>query len=493
MKPYVYLVAAFALSSACNGCLGCKNPAQSDGSNLPSQCATTQPLIAPQKLDILFIIDNSTSMIEEQGGVANSLVTFVDELRKGGGVATDFHVGVVTTSVYQHTLISGIEYLKYYPNQSGKLQPVPDLQADGGFTIGTGTERMLTGDDPDLIPKLSRLVRQGISGSGQETPFEAVRLALTEVNAVPMDQGGNGGFFRDRSRLLVVVLSDEDDCSQKDRPPTVAIGDRPDVDDCDNHMNELTPVSEYFRIYTHDALDTQGNTREIIWGEIAPVSTVNKAAMAVMDPAANNQVRNIDCPTSNAPGFRHVEMARLFDPSLSNLDSICRDVDASGNPNYTQTLTNIADLANVAQALEISGVPDPHMLQMAITRADSTVQVCTLANGGLDHWEDPSNGNPGRIFFSSSCKRRADDKAIAIKLLCANCPAWARARSESTSLEGWRSARRARPCGWSPSSSPGRGRRSRSPCRWACAHSDLLDLRLKFSAARDPTLRRAPR
>ncbi|MFT3835711.1 MAG: VWA domain-containing protein [Myxococcaceae bacterium] len=425
MRPYFWMVLAFAGMSACNGCLGCKSPVDDSNSNLPSACSKTDPLIAPQKLDILFVIDNSSSMIEEQQGVAKALVAFMTEVSKSGGVSTDFHLGVIDTSVYQYTLINGISHLQYYSDHNGKLRPVPEGSADGGILvladggIPLTDERMLLGTDPDLIPKLSRLVQQGTHGSGQETPYEAVRLALIDQSQITLEQGGNGGFFRDRARLLVVVLSDEDDCSEEVRPPLVHIGDDPSVDDCLDQQNSETPVSEYFRIFTQDAKDTQGNTREIIWGEIAAVSTVNKMPGTFMDPNPPNQIRNIDCPTSNAPAYRHFAMAQNFDPSLQNLDSICR-LDVNGNPDYVQTLINLADLANIAQVLEVNGVPDPRMLQMAITRADGNVQLCTQANGGLGTWDAPTAGQPGRIHFNASCKRRADDRAIAIKMLCAN-------------------------------------------------------------------------
>ena len=63
-------------------------------------------------------------------------------------------------------------------------------------------------EDPELLAKFRRLVQQGTQGSGQETPFEAVRLAVTPPLATtPMAEGGNAGFLRDGARLLVVVVS----------------------------------------------------------------------------------------------------------------------------------------------------------------------------------------------------------------------------------------------------------------------------------------------
>ncbi len=401
--------AVLAFVSSCQGCLGCTSPVNDPNSTLPKTCQAEQPLIEPQKLDILFVIDNSGSMREEQEAVARELTAFIEEIRKAGGVRQDFYAGAITTTVYQHSDVGGLKYYVAYDKQAGKLQPVPDALADGGVALGTGTERVLRGDDPQFIEKFSRLVRQGTFGSGQETPFEAVRRAVLVHGAVEWDQGGNKGFFRDGARLLVVVLTDEDDCSEIAVPSVVTVGDNPAVADCTVGANSLTPLSEYHRIFTEEFLDGTGRRREVIWTAIAPVGISTKQAQEIID---GTQARNVDCPTSNQAGYRHRAMAELFDTSLANLDSICR-------ASFRETLIEIAELASVAQTLEVKNVPDPRMLQVEITRADGSKQRCTLQQG-LSAWEPPVDaGLPGRITFGADCRRRADDKGIQIRLLCA--------------------------------------------------------------------------
>src|SRR6185436_8606987 len=137
--------------------------------------------------------------------------TFVNDLRMSGGVKQDIRVGVITTSVYQRfDLGDGVPHwwdcyssMPHYCSQQGLLQPVPDALDDGGVALGTGTQRVLDNDDPMLVEKFSRLVQVGINGSGQETPFEALRLAFSgPISTTPIDMGGNGGFLRDGARLL---------------------------------------------------------------------------------------------------------------------------------------------------------------------------------------------------------------------------------------------------------------------------------------------------
>lgn len=400
----------YALTFVFLALAACRSPVEGIDSKVPAQCQQDQPLIEPQKLDILFVVDNSGSMQEEQAAVARELTAFIDEVKKGGGVAQDFHVGVITSSVYLNAMVAGTRSFRDYPKQAGALQPVPDLAPDGGVLLGTGTERMLSGEDPNLVEKFSRLVQVGINGSGQETPFEAVRLAISAGHLinVPMDQGGNGGFLRDRARLLVVVVTDEDDCSETSRPPSVTVGSDAGVDYCGQQANALTPISEYQQLFA-GLKDSTGATREIVWATIGPVGVSAKQAMSVV---IDGQVRNVDCPTSYGPGIRHRQMAEAFDSSLANLDSICKE-------SYRETLIAIAGLANISQVLEVKNVPDPGLLQIEIVRRDDRTVLCTLSNGGLTGYDEPTPEQPGRVHFGGSCKRMVDDKEVRIRMLCA--------------------------------------------------------------------------
>ncbi len=397
--------------ASCQGCFGCPSPISDPNLVLVRSCQSASPLIEPPKLDILFVIDNSNSMREEQEAVSRELTAFIDEIKNSGGVPTDFNVGVVTTSVYLNGRVGGQPFFLAYPKQNGKLRPVPVELADGGLDLEPMmAERFLTGTDSELISKFGRLVRQGTAGSGQETPFEAVRLALlSELITTPVSQGGNKEFLRDGARLLVVVLTDEDDCSEKVRPPLVSVGDNGAVADCTVNEMSLTPVSEYHRMFTEDLKNADGTAKEVIWTAIAPVSVNSKAAMAVVD---NGQVRNVDCPTSNQGGYRHRAMAEMFDTTLVNLDSICRT-------SFRETLITIAQLASVAQTIEIKNVPDERLMQFTITRKTGDVEICTIGNNGIVNFSRNTEGTAAKVQFGNQCRRRADDQKIVIKMLCA--------------------------------------------------------------------------
>ncbi len=411
-RRHFFTTLILASIASCQGCLGCKtSPVDNDQLLLPRACESAPPLIEPPKLDILFVIDNSGSMREEQEAVARELTGFVDELKKGGGVPSDFNVGVITTSIYLNGLVGGRSFFFNYPTQSGKLRPVPGTFPDGGIDLDPPDgEKLLTGTDPAFLTKFARLVRQGTLGAGQETPFEAVRRALlTQLITTPMDGGGNQGLLRDRARLLVVVLTDEDDCSEKANPPTVAISDDPAVADCTINEMNLTPVSEYHRLFTEELKNSDGTVKEVIWTAIAPVGIGTKAALALVD---NGQVRNIDCPTSNQGGYRHRQMAEMFDNTLANLDSICRS-------SFQDTLIAIGQLASVTQTIEIRNVPDEKLMQFVITRQNGDKQICTMANQGIVSFSRNDEATIAKVQFGNQCRRRADDQSIVIKMLCA--------------------------------------------------------------------------
>jgi hypothetical protein len=428
-RPVAWLGMALALS--------CQSPTNGDGSTVPGKCSAEAPSLGIQKTDILFIVDNSESMTDKQAEVARELPAFVQVLQQqNAGVQQDFQIGLVTTSVYQNVLYNDAGYYIFYAEQAGRLQPVPDGLPDGGVVLGTGTERILSGSDPDLLDKFSRLVRVGITGSGQETPFEAMRLATTVWNDVSLDAGGNQGFLRDGAQLLAITVMDEDDCSEF--ADVMDAGWRPQVfigidknrapnftDYCTLQSAKLAPPAAYYNVF-QGLVDSTGALRNVVWADIGPVSLADKTAEAYEDLDAGT-LRNVDCPISFGAGYRHLAMAELFDPGsppvdLNDLDSICDE-------NYHADLVGIAERAVANQSVQVYGVPDPSLLVVDITRDGGAVQACTtsgttfLGGGdagiGLIVYDQTPSGQE-YVEFRGSCERRFDDTGVDVELFCVN-------------------------------------------------------------------------
>lgn len=205
------------------------------------------------EVDILWVIDNSPSMEDEQAEVADKFQDFVGNLEESG---LRFHVGVVTTDTDD-------------PDQNGKL-----VSLDGEAPT------IVSSEDDDYVSTFQRLVRVGTDGSDKERGIEAAIKALSE----PLVSGWNGGFLRDGATLSIVYVSDENDCTDRG---ALAGNDEPSAcyDNVDSLVSLKTLIDE---------------TREIK----ADGSRI--LASSIVGPEI---VENCD---GAKPGFRYAGMAEAF-------------------------------------------------------------------------------------------------------------------------------------------------------------------------------------
>ncbi|HEY5676103.1 MAG TPA: vWA domain-containing protein, partial [Myxococcales bacterium] len=194
-------------------------------------CQTTQVLPAAVTTDILFVVDDSGSMSEEQANLAANLDAFIDALI-ASPVKNDFRIGVTNSSVEEFP-VNGTTRTSYaagpstgVPFPAGALVAIK-TRADGtgipGALVydaaafaqsgGWGGRRILDKGSPTLAADFKANVLMGLNGSGKEQPFRAARLALSDRLL-----DANQGFLRDGARLAVVFLTDEDDCSDSSDP-----------------------------------------------------------------------------------------------------------------------------------------------------------------------------------------------------------------------------------------------------------------------------------
>ncbi|HEX8436778.1 choice-of-anchor D domain-containing protein [Archangium sp.] len=154
------------------------------------------------KVDVLFVVDNTASMVEEQPRIVSAMPAFADAaLAKG----VDMHVAVTTTGIDS---ISDACPGGARGGEAGRF-----------FPVDNGGPRLLTNRTPDLASVLQRNVSVG-QCAVVEQGFEAVRRALSEPLVgsaddprTPQKNDGNRGFLRDEAALVVVFMGDEDDHS----------------------------------------------------------------------------------------------------------------------------------------------------------------------------------------------------------------------------------------------------------------------------------------
>jgi hypothetical protein len=156
-------------------------------------------------VDILFVIDNSVSMAEEQADVANNFSEFIANIEETN---SDWQIGVVTTDMVD-------------PKQRGRLQGDPEI---------------ITPDTPFYQTAFF----ENITGIGTEGyPIERGLSAAVAAVTPPLATHENDGFIRDGANLSIIVVSDENDCSDGGG----LVGD--DQEACYQEADQLIPVPQF--------------------------------------------------------------------------------------------------------------------------------------------------------------------------------------------------------------------------------------------------------
>lgn len=167
------------------------------------------PAATAEGLDLLFVIDNSNSMREEQASLVANFSRFVNVLQELDSGLPDIHIGVVTTNVGAGQFgISGCEG----EGDNGILVNTPsgacNAPSDRYISdIASSDGTRIRNYDGTLAETFSCIAEVGVTGCGFEQPLEAMVRALDGSNPQ------NAGFLRPEALLAVVIISDEDDCS----------------------------------------------------------------------------------------------------------------------------------------------------------------------------------------------------------------------------------------------------------------------------------------
>jgi hypothetical protein len=196
---------ALAMVSACNfGPQYCEGdwaaaPAEDEP---PMQRARAVAQVLPTEssaVDILFVIDDSVSMTDEQEQLGIWSSELFDVLSPSGELP-DLHIAVTSSTLP----IAGLRQCE----TGGGLHVGGAVLEQGRFLRDVagpaGRERNYSGTLTEAFAKMALV---GDGGCGFEQPFNAARSALSGYAP------GGEGFLRDDALLLVVFVTDEDDCS----------------------------------------------------------------------------------------------------------------------------------------------------------------------------------------------------------------------------------------------------------------------------------------
>ncbi|MCA9700173.1 MAG: hypothetical protein KC431_21795, partial [Myxococcales bacterium] len=186
-----------------------------------------QPGDGCQKVDFLFVIDNSGSMLEEQDNLASSFPAFINSISSTLSQAQDYHIMVIDTD---HWVFAGCNILScLFPPLPGicvgyECGDVPEQCEDilgAGVTWPKGAnasnincnfssgKRFITDNQPNLPGTFQCAARVGTDSTDDpERPMEAMVAAVSGQGAVGTC---NDGFLRDDAILVVTFITDEDD------------------------------------------------------------------------------------------------------------------------------------------------------------------------------------------------------------------------------------------------------------------------------------------
>jgi hypothetical protein len=182
-----------------------------------------------QKIDFLFVVDNSGSMADEQQSLVNSFPGFISSIQNTV-MAEDYHIMVIDTdqgnSFYEECLV----LCTVFPECEGypcDMLPVP-MGCDATLGAGllndpqdnscgiAGPNRYMVDGQPNLASTFECLGKVGTSGDGSERPMEAMVVALSTLNKAG---GCNEGFLRKDALLVVTFITDEEDDEESNGNP----------------------------------------------------------------------------------------------------------------------------------------------------------------------------------------------------------------------------------------------------------------------------------
>jgi hypothetical protein len=147
-----------------------------DGCRVTDTDAYALPPFRRQPIDVLFVIDDSCSMEDDQAELANNFEAFFGSFRSN---QVDFRIAAVTSDM-------------------------EDEMRSGRFF-----KPVLSDKTPNVDAAFRELVNVGANGSAIERALAATRAALSE----PLISTTNRGFLRPEADLALVFLGDEDDQS----------------------------------------------------------------------------------------------------------------------------------------------------------------------------------------------------------------------------------------------------------------------------------------
>ncbi len=168
------------------------------------------PVNLNRKVDIMFVIDNSGSMKEEQDSLTANFSNFINVLNSIPGGLPDVHIGIATSDM---GTANGGSAGGCSGNGDNGIFKTGGVVFTGGVNFlsdiaDTANPGMrIRNYSGALIDVFKQMASVGTTGCGFEQHIASSVAALNSP--------ANTGFLRDDAFLAIVYIADEDDCSMK--------------------------------------------------------------------------------------------------------------------------------------------------------------------------------------------------------------------------------------------------------------------------------------
>lgn len=198
-------VAAFALAGGC-----AQEPAVVGSTAY--EVVLDVPPPGPAEVDLLFVVDRSAQMADEQAALAGAVDALFTDLARLPTGLPDLRVGVISTDVGLGAAAGDLAGAQCRPvGDDGALVRGPLCGVAGTFLadapdVDGGRRRNYVGS---LGGALACMTAVGAGGCAYAQPLEALSRAIARDRALPRDRR----FLREDSLLVVVLVTDHDDCS----------------------------------------------------------------------------------------------------------------------------------------------------------------------------------------------------------------------------------------------------------------------------------------
>lgn len=325
------LIRTLVLSMPAIGLIAC-----SGGNTSYSMLATGQSFkqaTVNSKVDLLWVIDNSLSMIPLQQNLTNNFGYFMTDFV---GKGYDYRLAVTTSDAY----LAGANYHN---------QPSLARWRDGVNSTHTGVF-VITPATVNPINTFVTNASQGASGSGDERIFQSFQEALSSSL--------NTDFLRPDSFFGMIILSDEDDFSDPNRAEGDFSGG--DHDYSDPGLETVASQVSYLDTLTQ----TTGSHRRY-----------SVSAITVLDSAC--QSSHSAQSASTIIGTRYIQLANATNGVLG---SVC-------DSSFANSLAAIQQrILELSTAFPLEGTPKVDTIQVFVNGA-------SVPAGSTNGWTYDSTAN----------------------------------------------------------------------------------------------------